>query len=59
MSKKKPQQFYIVVYEQVGNCVEEARRLGPMPADKARKVDAGMQHNLNHEKYYTRIEEVK
>ena len=34
------------------------KRMGPMPERKADKVDDGVNRNLNHEEYYTRIVEV-
>ena len=37
---------------------EVVRTLGPMLQHKADRVDAGMQHNLDHEHYYTRVMEV-
>ena len=31
------------------------KTIGPLTPRKADRVDAGMQHNLNHDDYYTRI----
>lgn len=33
------------------------RRMGPMGRHKANKVDAGVNINLNHDDYYTRVVE--
>ena len=38
-----------------GNPETVVKRLGPMPEYKANKVDGGLNINLNHEDYYTRI----
>lgn len=34
---------------------EVIKRFGPMPDGKANRVDAGLQHNLDHSRFYTRI----
>ena len=45
--------FYVEVVESdTGKCIE---RLGPMSERKAEKVDAGLNINLHHSMYYTRI----
>lgn len=41
-----------VVEFDTGNVV---KTLGPMPESKAEKCDSGMQHNLDHDRFYTRI----
>ena len=36
---------------------EIVKEMGPMPEFKAEKVDDGVNINLNHEEYYTKIVE--
>lgn len=48
-------EFYVEVVDILTG--EVVKRLGPHSEWKAEKVEAGMNINLNHERYYTRIEE--
>lgn len=36
---------------------EVVKRLGPMSLSRAEKVERGMEINMNHEAYFTRIEQ--
>lgn len=35
------------------------KRMGPMPESKADQVETGLNRNLNHERYFTRVVEDK
>ena len=48
-------EYYVIIKE--FNKEEEVKRMGPMDERKASKVEAGVSINLNHEHYYTVIEE--
>ena len=50
MSKVK---YYIEIVDY--DTEETVERMGPMTEHKAGKVDDGVNINLNHEKYFTRI----
>jgi hypothetical protein len=45
--------YFVEIVKHVS--LEVVKRMGPMPERKADKVDAGVNINLNHEEYYTRI----
>jgi hypothetical protein len=58
---KTEKQYDIVVYEwSDGNSEpKEVKRLGPMSERRAERVENGMQPNLDHGKFFTRVEEAK
>lgn len=45
-------QFYVEIVNEDGDVI---KRLGPMAERKADKVDDGLNINLDHDFYYTRI----
>lgn len=45
--------YYVEVIEYDTDKV--VRRFGPHPQRKAEKIDDGLQHNLNHDRFLTRI----
>lgn len=49
--------WYVVIYEHAENMKpREEKRLGPYSSERlAEKADAGVNRNLNHEKFYTNI----
>ena len=48
---------YYVEIVKYGEPEEVVKRMGPMYERKAEKVDDGVNINLNHNEYYTRIVE--
>lgn len=56
MSSSTSSQFYVEVVQYGKNGGGRVvKRLGPMSERKADKVDDGLNRNLNHEKFFTRI----
>jgi len=48
--------FYVVIYEHKAGNPVEVKRMGPMSERQAEKVECGVGVNLNHERFFTRIE---
>lgn len=58
MAKLKPG-HYVVIYETTDKGDREEKRLGPYETERlAEKADSGANRNLNHERFWTRIEHV-
>ena len=51
-------EFYVEIVK-YGDPEEVEKRMGPMGERRADKVDDGVNRNLDHEHYYTRIVEAK
>lgn len=51
--------YYVVIVEVTDKGEREEKRLGPYSSERiASKADAGVNRNLNHERFFTRTEHV-
>lgn len=58
MAKLEPG-YYVVIFETTDKGEREEKRLGPYAtANVASKADNGVNRNLNHERFWTRIEQI-
>lgn len=55
MTEREQMQYYVEIVRTHDENVES--RMGPMPERRAERVEMGVQINLNHEHYHTRIVE--